>query len=68
MYLSSSFSMTKLTCTTINTLSILSNISQKVLYFNILSPLLTVLQQTGNSSERPFCRYIEAIVLDLKQT
>ena len=37
----------------------------KALYFHNLSVLSAVLPQTGNTSEHPFCRLIEAFVLDL---
>ena len=51
-----------MSCSTINALITLLNISLKVLYFDNISLLLAIF--TGNTSEHPFCLQIKAFVLD----
>ena len=50
-------------CTTINNRGACCNICFKAIYFHDLSVLSAVLLQTGNTSECPFCRLIEAFSL-----
>ena len=52
----------------INALIMLLNLILKVLYFGNVSVLEAFfLRQTGNTRECPFCRHIEAFVLDLRK-